>query len=244
MQRVVAFLVMAGALPSLALAAVGAGADETSFRITVQDLFPQRDDLDVGVTLLATAYWRLPAGPLVPGAAQPREVAPVQGPLEATVQYRLQRACCGQQWVQGSRVLHDLAPLGEADLEPLEVDDGRLLRLHLRGTLRSALRAEGGDVAPERLRFSAWAPQGVALAPDGGPGSQVELRARSTLDLAVTAVVDAADGPAEGTWEGQGPADAELRRTFPVEGGLAATKAVSSPPVAALVALLVAAARR
>lgn len=237
MQRAAVSVAVILAL-SLSAPVLAAGHDETVFRLAVPDLFPERDDVDVGVDLVAIVFWRLPAGALAPGPAQERQVAPLPGPLEVTVRYHLQRACCAGQFVQGTRTLHDLTPLGELTLERLDLDVGRGLVLQLRGALRSALVAEGGAVAPDRLAWDAWDGQRVALAPDGGPGSEVELRARSTYALDVAAMLEEAAGVAQGTWQGEAPGDPVLRRTLPVEGGVPASKTVPAPAMLLALAML------
>lgn len=243
-QRVLAVVAVASAL-CFSMPAAAQAAEEASYRVTVPDLFPERDDLDVGLDIAAAVAWRLAAGTLAPGATLDRELAAVPGPLEVRVQYRLQRACCREQFVQASRELHDLTPLGGLDLDPLELEPGRVLALHLEGALRAALAAQGpGSVAPPSLTWDAWGPRALEVAARSGAagGEGVAVRSLSTFALQVEATLVDDAGGAPGTWRGEAPADAVLARTFPIAGALEPRKAVPGPEFAVALAAAAAAA--
>jgi hypothetical protein len=233
---------------SLSPPAAGQGPQEATYHASVPDLFPDRDDLDLGLDVTASLSWRLASGLLAPGAALDRDLLPVQGPLDVVVQYRLQRACCREQFVQGTRDVHDLAPLGGVDLEPLELEPGRFLALHLDGALRASLAAEGpGSVAPRALAWDDWAPRSLEVAArEGAPsGGSVAVRALSTYALDLRASLGSEQGDASATWRGDAPADSVLARSYPIAAQAQAAKAVPGFEVAGLaLATLAALARR
>jgi hypothetical protein len=194
----------------------------------------------------------LPGGALDAGVLATRTLEPLPGPLDVEVQYRLRRACCPDQAVQGSRRIQGEVALTPADLAPVAVE-GRTLQLRLGGTLRAHVEAEGpGSAAPAELRWGTWEPRDLALDPDRpgeAGGSRLRLRVETDFLPVLHATLTSPDGE---VLEADAPAaevpgDAAVVRAFAIRAGASqdstdgpagfAARAVPGP-AAALVATL------
>lgn len=224
---------------------VQALTDTSTYAASTGDLFPDDPDVDVAVDVSGTVHWRLDAPPLLPGEASDALLQPRPGNLDIAVRYKLPRACCERQFVEGARVVHGFVPLASTELPSLDVDGWQLV-FHVGGSLQARPRAFGPATVEARgLTWADWDPGRVRIATDASarPADDPELRVAT--DLGARLVLHATDGAGASRESGASelllPAASELAYPLQVEPARAVPDAW---PWAALVVAFALARRR